>query len=442
MRPREYFNELMETIRPDGLSKLQQDKMARQLDYVCEKSAFYQRKFGEHRIQRRDIKGLDDLAKLPFTERDELRQSQEEHPPLGLHGVASMENAIRIHASWGPTGMPVFTGITGHDHEVWNEITARSLFTEGVGKHDIVIQATGLSCFVGGLPVKDAIEYIGASLVQMESGAYDQVIAATNRLNATVLHCTPTYALHLAEHCRKKHGLEPSEMGFKKLAVGAEPGGGLPSIRTKLEEDYQARVTEGLGNSDAAPIIFGECLEQNGMHFCAQEYIYCELIDPDNGKILEMKDGAEGELVYSLIDRECCPLIRFRTRDRVTVFTEPCACGRTSFRVRCMGRTDDMLIVSGVNVFPAAIKDVVASFRPKTTGEMLVLLDRPSHTVESPVHILAEYVEGMTDLASLKKTLGKELHHKLLFQADVELVREGTLPRHGVKARLVKIMYG
>lgn len=132
-----------------------------------------------------------------------------------------------------------------------------------------------------------------------------------------------------------------------------------------------------MGNSDAAPIIFGECLEQAGMHFSSQEYILCELIDPDTGDVLEMKDGAKGELVYTHIDRECCPLIRFRSRDHIEVWTSRCDCGRTSFRVRCFGRTDDMLTVLGVNVFPSAIRDVVGSLRPKTSGEIQVVLDQP-----------------------------------------------------------------
>ena len=196
-----------------------------------------------------------------------------------------------------------------------------------------------------------------------------------------------------------------------------------------------------MGNSDAAPIIFGECPAQQGMHFCAQEYIVPELINPESGQVIEMKDGAEGELVYTLIDRECCPLMRFRTRDRIVVYTDPCECGRTSFRIRCIGRTDDMLIVLGVNVFPSAIKDVITSFRPRTTGDMLVLLDKPGPRVEPPVRIQAEYSQGEKDLVGLKKALEAVLREKLVFRGDVELVPEGTLPRFEMKAKLVRKLY-
>ncbi len=154
-----------------------------------------------------------------------------------------------------------------------------------------------------------------------------------------------------------------------------------------------------------------------------------------------MKDGAEGELVYTLIDRECCPVVRFRTRDRIVVFTDPCECGRTSFRIRCIGRTDDMLIVLGVNVFPSAIKDVVTSFRPRTTGDMLILLDEPGPKLKPPLKIQVEYSPGEQDLDGLKNELETVIRDKLVFRADVELVSEGTLPRFEMKAKLIRKLY-
>jgi len=438
---KEYLNKRIETMSTDELWNIQEAKFSRQLDYIWEKSQFYQRKFKEHGIERGDIRSLEDLSRLPFTEKDELRKSQEEDPPLGLHAVAPMDKVIRIHSSSGTTGIPTFIGITEHDHKVWTDITARSLFTKSVRKQDIVIHAVGLTFFVGGLPVKDAIEHIGAAFVPIGTGASDRIVMTAKRLGANVMHCTPSYAMYLAEHVRKKHNMEPSELGFRKLVVGAEPGGGIPSIKRRLQNDYQCLLSEGLGNSDAAPIIFGECPEQQGMHFCAQEYIVCELIDPDTGEVMDMKDGAEGELVYTLIDRECCPLVRFRTRDRITVFTGRCGCGRTSFRMRCIGRTDDMLIVLGVNVFPSAVKDVIASFHPGTTGDMLILLDKPGPKADPPLKIQAEYSRGVQDLGTLKKRIEEALRDKLVFRADVELVPEGTLPRFEMKAKLVRKLY-
>lgn len=438
---KEFLNEKIETMGPDELRPIQEQKFLKQIDYVWEKSQFYQKKFKDHGVERSHIKGLEDLHKLPFTEKDELRKSQEETPPLGSHCIVPIDDIIRIQSSSGTTGVPTFVGITRHDHQVWTDITARSLFSKSVRPNDVVIHAVGLTFFVGGLPVKDAIEHIGAAFVPIGTGASDRVVMTTKRLGGNVLHCTPSYAQYFADYVRKNHNMEPSELDFEKLVVGAEPGGGVPAIKKRLQTDYQCLISEGMGNSDAAPIIFGECPAQQGMHFCAQEYIFPELIDPDSGHVIEMKEGAEGELVYTLIDRECCPVVRFRTRDRITVFTDPCECGRTSFRIRCIGRTDDMLIILGVNVFPSAIKDVITSFRPRVTGDMLILLDKPGPTVTPPLKIQVEYSPGEKDLETLKKELEGRLRDKLVFKADVELVSEGTLPRFEMKANYIRKLY-
>ena len=438
---KEFLNEKIETMGLDELRPIQEQKFLKQIDYVWEKSQFYQKKFKDHGVERSDIKGLEDLHKLPFTEKDELRKSQEETPPLGSHCIVPINDIIRIQSSSGTTGVPTFVGITRHDHQVWTDITARSLFSKSVRPDDVVIHAVGLTFFVGGLPVKDAIEHIGAAFVPIGTGASDRVVMTTKRLGGNVLHCTPSYAQYFADYVRKHHNMEPSELGFEKLVVGAEPGGGVPAIKKRLQADYQSLVSEGMGNSDAAPIIFGECPAQQGMHFCAQEYIFPELIDPDSGHVMDMKDGAEGELVYTLIDRECCPVVRFRTRDRITVFTDPCACGRTSFRIRCIGRTDDMLIILGVNVFPSAIKDVITSFRPRVTGDMIILLDKPGPAVTPPLKIQVEYSPDEKDLGTLKKELEGRLRDKLVFKADVELVSEGTLPRFEMKANYIRKLY-
>ncbi|MEE9421460.1 MAG: AMP-binding protein [Desulfatiglandaceae bacterium] len=438
---KEFLNEKIETMSPEELLPIQEEKFSKQMDYIWEKSPFYQKKFKEHSVERDDIRGLEDLPKLPFTEKDELRKSQEEHPPLGFHSAAPMDDVIRIHSSSGTTGVPTFVGLTRHDNKVWTDITARSLFAKSVRPTDVVIHAVGLTFFVGGLPVKDAIEHIGAAFVPIGTGASDRVVVTTKRLGANLLHCTPSYAQYFADYLRKKQNMEPSELGFRKLVVGAEPGGGVPAVKKRLQEDYQCLLSEGMGNSDAAPIIFGECPAQQGMHFCAQEYIFPELINPDSGEVMEMKDGAEGELVYTLIDRECCPVVRFRTRDRITVFTGPCECGRASFRIRCIGRTDDMLILLGVNVFPSAIKDIITSFTPRTTGHMIVLLDKPGPKVEPPLKIQVEYSPGEKDLDALKRELEAVMRDKLVFRADVELVPEDTLPRFEMKAKLIRKLY-
>jgi len=435
-----FHNETIETMDPEKLQGLQEEKLKNQIEYVYKKSKFYQRKFKEAGLVPGDIQSIQDLKKVPFTTKDELRESQEKDPPLGSHAAVDMEKIIRIHSSSGTTGNPSFIGITHHDQKVWTQITERSIYTWGIRPKDVIIHAIGLTLFVGGLPVKDAIEHLGATFVPIGTGASERVIFTTQLLRANVLHCTPSYAIYFSDYLRNKN-MDPRKLGIRKIICGAEQGGGIPTIRKRIQEDYDCIVTEGMGNSDAAPIIFGECLEQSGMHFCGQEYILCELIHPDTGNVLEMKEGAKGELVYTHIDRECCPLIRFRSRDHIEVWTDRCACGRTSFRIRCFGRTDDMLTVLGVNVFPSAIRDVVGSLRPKTSGEIQVVLDKPGPAVAPPVMVEVEYGKEATDLEALKKEIEALLNARLSFRAAVHLVPEGSLPRFEMKAQLIKKLW-
>jgi phenylacetate-CoA ligase len=435
-----FHNKTIETMDPEKLQGLQEEKLKNQIKYVYKKSKFYQRKFKEAGLVPGDIQSIQDLKKVPFTTKDELRESQEMDPPLGSHAAAPMEKIIRIHSSSGTTGNPSFIGITRHDHKGWTQITERSIYTWGIRPKDVIIHAVGLTLFVGGLPVKDAIEHLGATFVPIGTGASERVIFTTQLLRANVLHCTPSYAIYFSDYLRKKN-MNPKELGIRKIICGAEMGGGVPSIRKRIQEDYDCIVTEGMGNSDVAPIIFGECLEQAGMHFSGQEYILCELIDPDKGNVLEMKDGGKGELVYTHIDRECCPVIRFRSRDHIQVWTDRCACGRTSFRIRCFGRTDDMLTVLGVNVFPSAIRDVVGSLRPKTSGEIQVVLDQPGPTVAPPVKIEVEFGKEVTHLEELKKEIEALLNSRLNFRAAINLVPEGSLPRFEMKAQLIKKLW-
>ena len=428
-------------MEPEALKVLQDYKLRRQVKYVCAKSQFYQQKFKEAGLNLADIQSSEDLRRIPFTTKDELRKSQENHPPLGFHMAADMLRIIRIHSSSGTTGNPNFVGITRRDHKIWTQITARSLYTQGVRSSDIVIHAAGLTFFVGGLPVKDAIEDIGAAFVPIGTGASERIAVTAPLLGAHVMHCTPSYAIYLSDYLKNKKGMDPKELGIRKIVSGAELGAGIPSIRKRIQEDYDCILTEGLGNSDAAPIIFGECLEQAGMHFCAQEFILCELIDPDSGKVLEMKEGTKGELVYTHIDRECCPMIRFRTRDHVEVWTDRCSCGRTSFRVRCIGRTDDMLTVLGVNVFPSAIKDVIGSMVPRVTGELLIQLKEPPPAVKPPLKIKVELGKDPGDLVILKKEIEALLRNRLTFSSDIELLPSGSLPRYEFKAQLFEKVY-
>lgn len=437
----EYFDPEIETLAPGELRRVQEEKLRKQVAYVYQRSPFYRRKIDEAGLRPEDITTLDGLARLPFTTKEELRDSQLADPPLGSHAAVPIADTIRILSSTGTTGRPSFVGITRHDAEVWTKLTARSLYAQGLRPDDIVIHCTGLTMFVGGLPVKDALEYIGATFVPIGTGASEKAVMAIQALNANALHCTPSYAIYLAEYVRAHYGLDPRELGLAHICSGAEPGAGIPAVRRRIENEWGAVVTEGLGNADMAPIIFGECREQGGMHFCAQEFIIPEVVDPETGERLDIEPGVSGELIYTATDRECVPLLRFRTRDRVEITATDCTCGRTSFRLRCVGRTDDMLIVLGVNVFPSALKDTICSLVPETTGEMQIILDKPGPKVEPPMRITVEYGPDATELPALKKKIEGLIKDRLTIPAKVDLVPPETLPRYDMKGRLVRKLY-
>jgi phenylacetate-CoA ligase len=436
-----YLDKKIETARPKQLQRLQKRLLAQQLDYLFARSDFYKEKFRTAGLRRKDYRQLQDLSRFPFTTKEELRESQAECLPLGRHAAADWVNVIRVHSSTGTTGKPSFVGLTRRDASMWTDLTARSLYTQGLRRTDVVVHATGLTMFAGGLPVKDAIEAIGAVFVPIGTGASERALVAIQALRANAMHCTPSYASYFADFVRREAKLNPRELGLQKLFCGAEPGAGIPAVRAKLQEDFGARVTEGLGNADMAPIIFSECPQQSGMHSNGPDFVVVEVIDSESGESLPIEKGVTGELVYTSLQRECVPLLRFRTRDRVEILDTSCPCGRTGFKLRCVGRTDDMLIVWGVNVFPSAIKDVVSSFYPKTNGEVQIVLDQPGPKVAPPLKVVAEYATAAGDRAQLKSEIEHKIKAVLMVAAGVDLVPAGTLPRFEMKGQLVRKAY-
>jgi phenylacetate-CoA ligase len=440
MRANGYLDRKIETATVKETASMQDALLARQLDYLFARSEFYRKKFHAAGVRRKDFRKLRDLARFPFTTKEELRASQAAHPPLGRHIAAEWRDVIRVHSSTGTTGKPSFIGITRRDAKVWTRLTARSFYTQGLRKTDVVMHAAGLTLFVAGLTSKDAIESIGAVFVPLGTGASEKALAMIPLLRVNAMHCTPSYAAYFADFVREA-GINPRELGLKKLFCGAEPGAGIPAIRAKLEQDWGARVTEGLGNADMAPIIFSECPEQSGMHFNGPDAVVAEIVDPETGEGLPLVTGVAGELVYTSLQRECVPLLRFRTRDRVQVLGTSCACGRTGFKLRCMGRTDDMLIVLGVNVFPSAIKDVVSSFYPAATGEIQIVLDKPGPGVAPPLKVVAECRSEPAASAALKAAIERKIKATLSISASVVPVPAGALPRYEMKGQLVKKAY-
>lgn len=434
----EYWNEEMETLSPEKFHEVQERAFLKQIKYVWKNSIFYQKKFSEAGVTLRDIKSLEDISKLPFTEKSELRDSQIASPPLGRHMACPREKVKRIYSTSGTTGRPTFIGLTKHDLGVWREASCRAFWTGGFRPNSIVPLV--VSPFFIAASYGDAIESIG-TLVPLGVGAMDRLIHAFQHIGANALLATSSFPLAFAATLEKR-GIEPKSLGLKVILAGGEPGAAIPSVRKKVEETFDCIFLEMMGNGDMCSEMWSECRYKKGMHFIAQGIVHPEIIDPDTGKVLEIKEGTRGELVYTSLDRECIPLVRFRTRDHVEVTQTSCECGRTGFGIRVFGRTDDMIIVQGVNVYPAAVRDTVASLTPKTTGAIEIqLYSPPPDGWRPPIHIKVEYGKEVGDLNLLKQEIENLIREKLIFRANVELVPPDTLPKYEYKAKLVRKLW-
>ena len=399
-----------------------------QIARLYERSPFYRNKLQAAGYRSPEaVGGLERIAELPFTEKDELRASQAEHPPLGAHAAIDIAQAARIYSTSGTSGAPLYIPLTRSDVEQWREIGRRTYSCNGLKAGERVVTTYGAGPFVAGASLS-AFEAIGAVHIPVGVGNTDRLLAALERLQPEALACTPSYALHIAEVAAAR-GV--SLAALQRIIVGGEPGGGEASFRGKLEAAFGAKVYEIMGIGDVAASLWGECPAQAGMHFSAEEFIHAELIDPDSGKSIEPVDGATGELVYSHLQREAAPLLRFRSRDQVRVWRSRCACGSTALRVRCIGRTDDMLIVRGVNVFPSAVREVVARFQPRVTGAILIQPRSRGVRQDPPLPVV---VEGDAGLA---EAIAAEIRNALSFAAQVRMVAPKSLPRSDYKSKLV-----
>lgn len=432
---RPFWNEKMETLSPDEFHAVQSAALKKELAYVDQHSRFYQDKFKAAEISISKIRTIDDLKLLPFTEKQELRDSLARQKPLGLHAAVGMDTVIRVYSTSGTTGMPTYIGLTRNDRLVWRESANRAMWACGMRPGHIVPLPIGT--FFIAASYGEAIEHLGATLVPVGVGATDRLLSAVANLGADFILSTASFPFYLMDYCRKK-GINPQTLGIKGFMVGGEPGGSIPDLRKQVEDGFAAVVQETMGNGDMMGLMWGECEYKNGMHFLGADTCHAEIIHPDTGGVLDIETGVAGELVYTSLNRECQPLIRFRTRDHVEVTQTRCACGRTGFCIRCIGRTDDMMIISGVNVYPSAIRDVVSSLAPLVTGEILILVDAPLPSVKPPLKIKVEHSASATSLNDLKIRLQDLLREKLIFSSDITLVPPGSLPKYEYKARLVE----
>ena len=409
-----------------------EEDVLRQVEYVYDRGPFYQEKYDSAGVDVDAIRGLDDVTDLPFTEKDPLRESQAASPPFGRHRCCDVADIEWVYTSSGTTGAPTFIGLTASDLDHWSTVGARAAYAAGVRPTDTTVGVIAGGPFAAAVTY-DAHQRLGATVAPVGPGQTDRIIAMFEKDCGSALLGTPSYAEYFLEQVRER-GLDPGTLGVDKILVGGEPG--TDDVREEIESAFDCIMTESMGNGDMSISIWGECTHQNGMHFTGHSLVYPELIDPETGEQLEWTTGAQGELVYTAINRECVPLVRFRTRDHVVVTETDCACGRGSPCIRGLGRTDDMFIVRGVNVFPSAVKDVVTDVEG-TTGHLRIYPEvKDGQSVRAPVEVTVEATDDPPD--DLVDRLERSIRDRLQFRATVTVVSDGTLDRSEYKSQLVE----
>jgi phenylacetate-CoA ligase len=386
-----------------------------QLAYLREHSPFYRERIHEQ-------VPLGRIHELPLTTKQELRATVTEDNPFGAHYTGA--EIVRIYSTSGTTGTPSFIPLTAQDLDNWITGSARSYGASGIQAGERIVSTYNAGPFVAGAALA-SFDRLGLTHIPIGTGNTDRVIRAIELLKPDAIVTTPSYAAYLAER------IGPTSI--RRVLVAGEPGGGEPRFRAALEQAWGARVTEAMGIGDIGVSLWGECEQQDGMHLGAYGFVHPELIDPDTTAPIPMEDGAEGELVLTHLQHRAAPLLRFRTRDHVHVKTSPCPCGRTGPRIRCIGRTDDMLIVRGVNVFPSAVREVVGEFQPHVSGQILIKPSRPGVKQDPPLRVV---VEG--DEPGLADAIRERIRAVLVVQTEIELVPIGTLERSDYKTKLVE----
>lgn len=422
------FNIDFETLPREALAAIQLKRLKATLERVYATVPFYKTKFDEAGFVPADIRSLTDLQRVPFTTKKDLRDNY----PYGMFAVP-MANVVRIHASSGTTGSPTVVGYTARDIETWAECMARALSAGGAGRRDIIHNAYGYGLFTGGLGVHYGAEKLGASVIPVSGGNTKRQIVIMKDFGPTILTATPSYTLHLAE-VAKEMGVSFKDLKFKYGIFGAEPWS--EHMRAELEETLNIKAVDIYGLSEVmGPGVAIECHEaQKGLHIFEDHFIP-EIIDPATGEVLPY--GETGELIFTSITKEAFPVIRYRTRDITSLSTEPCICGRTHIRMkRVSGRSDDMLIIRGVNVFPSQIESVLMKTEQVEPHYQLVVdrvdnLDTLTVKVEVSGSLFSDEIKI---LQSLEAKLSHDIKEYLGVSARVKLVEPKSIARSEGKA--------
>mgnify|MGYP003705895361 FL=1 len=437
MRDHQIFDKEVETRPVAAQQQLDKGSYQEQIAYLMKHSVFYQEKLAAAGFNTPEqVGGLDDIAQLPFTEKDELRASQVEFPPFGKHIATDDSKLRRVFSTSGTTGVPCYLGLTQNDLNMYATNVARGYSAAGFTSGQRLVVGFNAGPFVAGA-VYYGFDKIGCNVIPVGTGNTERMVTAIERLGATGVSCTPSYGLYLIDWCRD-HGIDTRQLGLRNMITAGEPGGGDPIVRKSINDAFGCTVRESMGIGDVSLSVWAEDADEQGMHFMARGYVHVELIDPVSGTPIPWEDGAQGELVYTALYREAMPLLRFRSRDHVVVNMAPNPTGRTGPRIRCIGRTDDMLIVRGVNLFPTAVRSVLQDFSEEVSGIFSI---RPATTgvlQTPPLPVVVEVSHGNSiDNLKLADQIQGRIKERLLVTASVRLVEHGSLPRETYKSKLV-----
>ena len=425
-----YFEKKMECMSRDERACVQGERLRAMVGRVYEKVPLYHRKLDEAGIRPDDIRTIDDLTRLPFTTKTDFRDQY----PFGMFAVP-MEKVIRVHASSGTTGKPTVVGYTRKDIDLWARTAARTLACGGGTKKDIVQIAYGYGLFTGGLGMHYGGEKLGATVIPMSGGNTKRQIMLMQDFGTTLLCCTPSYALEIAEVATEM-GVDLRKLPLRSGFFGAEPWS--QNMRMAIEERLGVEAFDIYGLSEVTgPGVSSECQAHAGLHVF-EDHFFAEIIDPVTGR--RVPDGEKGELVFTCLTKEALPLIRYRTRDITSMTHERCACGRTLARMqRVSGRTDDMLIIRGVNVFPSQIESVLLEIE-EAEPHYLIIVDRKDAMDELEIQVEVRekvFSDEIKRLEDLRKRVAYEIYSTLGLTAKITLVEPKTIERSQGKAKRV-----
>ncbi len=424
------WNSTAQTMPRSDLRAEQSRRLIDQVAHLYARVPFYRRRLDAAGVTPADITSLDDLSKLPFTSKSDMREVF----PFGLLAVDRSE-VVELHMSSGTTGKPVVDAYTRADLELWADVMGRTLDMGGVSDQDVVQNAYGYGLFTGGFGVHYGAERLGAMVLPVSSGNTHRQLDLIRDFGTTVLTCTPSYALYIAEYAAK-HGVDPTTLPLRVGFFGAEPWS--LEMRAEIERRLGIKAYDIYGLTEViGPGVGSECVCQDGLHIF-EDHFYPEIVDPDTGE--PVAPGERGELILTTLTREGTPVLRYRTRDLTYLIDEPCPCGRTSRRIhRLMGRTDDMLIIRGVNVFPQQIEQVLLRVEGvEPHYQLLVDREGSMDTLTCEVEMSESlFSDDLSDIIALERSIESEIHSEIGIQARCVLVNPQTITRSEGKAKRV-----